>query len=164
MMETKYQHFCTNLARNLRQISTTPPLRTPRPLLEMSEDLSGKSKFGHTGPFRENFCSSPHGRGSQWNWFRWAPKGPKRPWKDTNLPRKGPISLELRNNTVRTAKITDRIFIISAINQVINYRLWPSPEFILGSFWLLVTSVFVVYENENYWHSVCRVEMVLGIA
>ena len=32
----------------------------------------------------------------------------------------------LQLNTVRTAKITDRTSVVSASNQAINYRLWPS--------------------------------------
>ena len=36
-----------------------------------------------------------------------------------------------RGSTVRTANITDWTFIISVINQAINYRLWPSLNLLL---------------------------------
>ena len=42
-------------------------------------------------------------------------------------------------STVRTAKITDRTFIVSASNQVINLPVLTLPEFILGHFWLLAS-------------------------
>ena len=46
--------------------------------------------------------------------------------------------------TVRTAKITDRTFIISAIIQVPKYRPWPSLKIFLV---ILACKVFAVFEN-----------------
>ena len=62
--------------------------------------------------------------------------------------------------TVRTAKITDRTFIISAIVQVISCRL-TLPETILGNFWLAEYLQYL--RTQNCGHSVYRTKVVLGI-
>ena len=66
-----------------------------------------------------------------------------------------------RNTTVRTAKITNQTFTIPAINQVINYQLWPSLKNSLGNFWL--AECLQYKRMQNYRHPVYRPKVVLGI-
>ena len=62
---------------------------------------------------------------------------------------------------VHTAKVTDWTFTISAITQVINYRLLTPPENILGNVWLV--EPLQPLRLQNYRHPVYSPKVVLGI-
>ena len=68
-----------------------------------------------------------------------------------------PLGQSAGSTTVRTTQVTDRTFIVSAINQVIDYH----PRIILGHFWLQVSLQSMKVQNDR--HPVYRQEMVLGL-